>query len=312
MSPYKATVDKEGSITLTERYVDMDEYKSHGGKMNAVFTMPGKMGDAMLQWPVVHQYIKQTGKNADLWLDEKACKPLVNLFKAQPGIGEVRLIGGIENHSCGGQPFHFNLKTSDYDGRTIYHLGFRKFPEHQITLQTLKDARVPISAPEDGWSPSMTVGDVQKANRLVLHGQSICPHSQTTPMFWKFLAGIKAELDAMFDEVYWVGTKDDLVVAEETYPGWGTKFDDGGDILETAKLMASARACIGAGSSMVVLSANLGVPTIRVHDVVGAGAPKIIWSNLGEQHINETELSLRKEWPIWRDKYLVESEVVKS
>ena len=39
--------------------------------MNPIFTMPGKMGDALMQWPVVHQYIKQTGRRVNLFLDEK-------------------------------------------------------------------------------------------------------------------------------------------------------------------------------------------------------------------------------------------------
>ena len=280
--------------------------------MNVVFTMPGKMGDALMQWPIVHQYIKQTGRTVDLWLDEKTCKPLVNLFKAQPGVDQVELRGGIENYNCGGQPFHFNLEPEDIGERVVYHLGLRKFPERQITLQSLQDSRVSITIPSDGWHPSLTVEKAQGPSTLVLHGQAVCPHSGSVPMFWKFLAGIRSEIDGLFDRVVWVGSKSDRDTGIRTYPAWRDEVEDNGDLLETAKVIAGAKAFIGCGSSMVVLAANLGIPAIRVHDRIGNDAPKSIWSNLGENQLNETEIGLRTEWPIWRDKYLVESEVVKS
>lgn len=285
--------------------------------MNVVFTMPGKMGDALMQWPIVHQYIKQTGRRVDIWMDEKTCKPLVNLFKAQPGVDEVLLRGGIENYNCGGQPFHFDLDFFDLDlgdlgDRVIYHLGFRKFPERQGTLQSLQDSRTPITIPQDGWQPSLTVEAQQGPSTLVLHGQAVGTHNGAVPQFWKFLSGIRHEVDGLFDRVVWVGAKSDREVGKRLYPKWQDEFDDGGDVLETAKLIAGAKAFIGCGSSMVVLAANLGIPAIRVHDRIGQDAPRTIWSNLGENQLNETEIGLRTEWPIWRDKYLVESAVTKS
>lgn len=278
--------------------------------MSTVFTMPGKMGDALMQWPIVHHWIKQNGKSCEIWMDRKSCAPLKALFEAQPGVDKVELRDGVENYNCGGQPFHMNIDSSDMDGHLIYHLGLRSFPQRQITLQSLQDARASVIIPEGGWTPNLTAGGQQKRNRLVLHGQAICYHTSSTPTFWKFLSTIRHELEELFDEVVFVGSADDLEVAKQTYPNWGT-FDDGGDLLKTAQFMQESRACIGTGSSMVVLAWNVGLPTIRVHDPIG-DMPKTIWSLLGDENLNDTEIALRKEWPIWRDKYLVESSVTKS
>lgn len=278
--------------------------------MSTVFTMPGKMGDALMQWPVAHQWIKQNGKTCELWIDRKTCAPLKALFEAQPGVDKVELRDGVESYNCGGQPFHMNIDLADTEGHLIYHLGMRAFPQRQITLQTLQDARASVIVPSGGWTPTLDAGGQQKRNRLVLHGQAICGSTSGTPTFWKFLAGIRKELKDLFEEIVFVGSPDDLEVAKSVYPEWGT-FDDGGDLLKTAKLMQESKACIGTGSSMVVLAWSVGLPTIRVHDAIGE-FPKTIWSLLGDEHLNETEVTLRKEWPIWRDKYLVESEVTKS
>ena len=61
---------------------------------------------------------------------------------------------------------------------------------------------------------------------------------------------------------------------------------------------------IAAGSSVAALASVLHVPCVRVHDPIGE-FPKVIWSGLGENQLNETELSLRKLWPPWRDQWIV-------
>jgi hypothetical protein len=70
--------------------------------------------------------------------------------------------------------------------------------------------------------------------------------------------------------------------------------------------MAASRCVIGSGSSGIALAGQLKVPSIRVHDPIG-DAPKVIWSNLQEAHLNDTERLLRPEWPKFRDKYLLTS-----
>jgi len=280
--------------------------------VSVVFSFPGKSGDAMLQWPVAYQFGKLTGENFEVWLDETTCKMVAPLFQAQPNVSAVKLISGVENWNCGGQPFHMNLPTSAFEGNTIYHLGLRAFPVRQITLQTLNDAKLPfhIHAAALSSEPSIVAEPERPANRLILHGQGVCPHSKTTPAFWKFLAGARHELMDLFDEIVFVGSTDDLEVAAKAYPDWPwLSYADNGDFLKLAGFIAGSRAMIGCGSAPVVLAGCLKIPAIRVHDEVGNGAPKVIWSNLGENQLNDTEIGLRTEWPRWRDKWLTEKAV---
>ena len=277
--------------------------------MSTVFTMPGKLGDALLQWPIAHHWLNdgaETDRTCEIWLDENTCKPLVPLFRAQPGVTAVNLVSGVENWNCGGQPFHMNLPTSAFDGRTIYHLGLRAFPVRQITLQTMNDCRVPVSVDTDTLAnePSIVLPDAPPpANRLLLHGQGICPHSRSTPRFWRFLAAVRDELEAIFSEICFVGSSRDLEVAHEAYPRWGLLPDDG-DFLVLARNIADSRAFIGCGSAPVALAGALKVPAIRVHDPIGNDAPKMIWDNLGENQLNDTDIGLRKSWPEFRDRWL--------
>lgn len=273
--------------------------------MSVVATFPGRMGDATLQYPVMYQWSKVTGKTFDCWIDEGTCKPLESLFASQPFVGEVKLVKGVESYQCGGQPFHMSLPNSAFAEHTIYHMGFRAFPQRQITLETLENVKLPVPIDRKALETEPCfVFDPQptKRNLLLLHGQAICPHTKQTPAFWKFLAGIHRELDEHFDEVLWLGDKSDREIGSRTYPHW-SDFDDGGSLLETAKLMGEASCFIGCGSSMAALAQVMKVPAIRVHDPIGE-APRVIWSGLGENQLNETETVLRTEWPLFRDRWL--------
>jgi hypothetical protein len=274
--------------------------------MSTVMTFPGKLGDALHQWPIAYHWAKQSGKSFECWMDEKTCKPLVPLFSAQPNVSAVKLMGGVEHWNCGGQPFHMNLPTSAFEGHVIYHLGLRGFPVRQLTLECLQSARVPVEVTPDTLAsePSIVVPETQQANRVVLHGQAVYAHTRNTPTFWKFLSGIRSELETMFDEIVFVGTEQDREVGLRTYPEW-LQFDDQGDFLKLAGHIAGARAMIAVGSSPVVLAGLLKVPAIRVHDPIGENLPKVIWANLGESQLNETEIGLRRAWPKWRDRWLL-------
>lgn len=273
--------------------------------MSTIFTMPGKVGDSILQWPVAFHYARLKGEKIELWLDEATGKPLVSLFEAQPCVTKVKLVGGVENYNCGGQPFHMNIPTSAFEGNVIYHLGMRSFPVRQISLQTLQDSRIPVTVPMDEFTemPTLDVGPVSKSNRLVVHGQSVCPHNGSSPTMWRFLHAIKDDIHRLFTEVVFVGSQADREVGLSAYPNW-TAFDDGGDFLKLAQFIAGSRCMIGVGSSPVTLAGALKVPSVRVHDRIGNDAPKVIWNNLGENQVNETEIGLRKEWPRFREKWL--------
>lgn len=271
--------------------------------MALVFTSPGKLGDALLQWPVAYHYCKQQKTTCTLWLDEKTCAPLVPLFKAQPCVDDVVLKPGIENHRMGGQPWDFGLTTKDFLDNEIYHLGMRTFPTRQITLETLEHVPLQIDRAAIATEPSIsTVISHLPANRLVLHGTFVAQGSAGTPGFWRFLARVKDELSHIFEEIVFVGTPNERERALELYPEW-KDFDDHGSFLELAELMSGSRCVIGAGSSVVVLSGAMKVPTIRVHDPIGQ-CPKVIWTNLGPGQVNDTELELRSTWPSFRDEFL--------
>jgi hypothetical protein len=274
--------------------------------MSTVFTMPGKLGDAILQWPVAFHWHRETGEPFEVWLDEKTCAPLVPLLETQPGVSAVKLMPGVENYNCGGQPFHLNLPTSAFEGNTIYHLGLRSFPVRQISLQVLQDSKVPVKAEVEEFAetPSLVVDGVQKANRLVIHGQSVCPHTRSTPTMWRFLASIAKEVQTMFTEIVFVGSPADREVGRMTYPEW-TAFDDGGDFLKLARFIAGSRLMIGCGSAPITVAGALKVPAIRVHDPIANDAPKVIWNNLGANQLNDTHLGLRKEWPVFKERFLL-------
>jgi len=276
--------------------------------MAVVFTFPGKMGDAILQYPVAYHYAKQSGDKIELWMDETTCKPLVPLFEAQPCVEKVKLVGGVENYNCGGQPFHLSLPTSEFEGNKIYHLGMRAFPVRQISLQALSESKVPVTVPVEEFAntPYLEVGEVEKVNRLVVHGQSICPHTRSTPTMWKFLSGVWAECVSLFDEIVFVGAPVDRETGLFVYPT-AKEFDDGGDFLKLARFIAGSRCMIGCGSAPITIAGALKVPAVRVHDRIANDAPRVIWDNLGENQLNRTEIELRDEWPVFRDKWLKET-----
>ena len=140
--------------------------------MSTIFTFPGKMGDSILQWPVAYHWAKETGQKFTAYMDIQTCKPLVPLIEAQPCVEEVKLIEGVENWSCGGQPFHMNLPTSAFIGNTIYHLGLRGFPARQISIETREGSRVPLKVSPETFAsePSLLVAPLEKKNRLIVHG----------------------------------------------------------------------------------------------------------------------------------------------
>jgi len=268
--------------------------------MSLIYTMPGKLGDALLEWPVAYQYCKAKDVKCTLWLDEGSLKPLVPLFEAQPCVEAVELKPGVQNYTCGGQPFDFGLATSDYIDHQVIHLGFRKFPERQITLQTLHDAPFELDSAALCQEPSIMAPDPMVGNRCVLHGTFVSHHTGS-PGFWRFLNSVRGTLEDRFDEITFVGTQAERDRARELYPDWDG-FDDGGSFLELANLMVGSRLVLGSGSCGVALAGVLKVPCVRVHDPIG-DAPKVIWSNTGENQINETELTLRKDWPAFIDRW---------
>lgn len=271
--------------------------------------MPGKMGDALHQWPVAYWWARETGKKFTLWMDEHTCAPLKDLFEAQPCVEKTEYKFGVNSYECGGQPWSFHLPPSDYEGKLVTHLGFRTFPQRQLTLETLAAAGLQLEVDQDQLAtvPSIEVdgevagyGPNQKI--CLLHGQAVYSNTKGTPQFWRFLYTIAGELEEMFDRIVWVGSERDREVGSRIYPLWDA-YDDHGSFLELARLMKMATLVIGCGSSVVSLAGLLKTNSIRVHDQIGEH-PKTLWSNLQPNHLNDTEIELRKSWPEFREKYL--------
>lgn len=265
--------------------------------MSLVFTMPGKIGDAILQWPVVFHYCKQMELKCTLWLDEKTLKPLVPLFEAQPCVEKIELKGGIENYSMGGQPWNFGLKTEDHLDHEVYHLGFRAFPTRQITLETLTNVPLHIDTRDVATEESLQIPAEPMRDEVAVHG-TFASHTSGVPGVWRFLYDIQKDLPA----IVFVGTQAERERAMELYPS-ASQFDDGGNFLKLATFLKGTRMVIGAGSSVCALASVLHVPCVRVHDPIGE-YPRVIWSGLGDNQLNETERDLRKIWPEFRDRYL--------
>lgn len=272
--------------------------------MRTIFTFPGKIGDSFLQWPVAYHWAKDNKALFDVWLDENTLKPIERLISSQPCVENVILRPGVNTWTMGGQPYDFGIPNSEYVGNQIFHLGMRVFPQRQITLQTRLDMpqKLSVSTEDFANDPSIYARDPIFGNRCVLHGSFLHRHGGCVPSFWKFLRNVIGDLEGIFDEIVFVGTEHERKRALEIYPSC-KEFDDGGDFNELARLIAGSRLVIGAGSSVVALSGAMKIPTIRVHDAIG-NLPKFIWSNLGDNQVNDTERELRKSWKPFKEKWV--------
>lgn len=266
------------------------------------FWFPGRAGDTLLQAPVAAQWLKDHNEQAEMWLDSGSCSKLADLFVAQSWVSKVELKGPSDTYTCGGQPWHGKFTTEEHVAYEIVPMGMRQFPARQITLQTALDCPLKVETARLATEPAFDVGPVEKANRVVLHG-TFQSHMSGAPRFWRVLRDIRHDLEETFDEVVFCGTPDERGRARELYPGdtcgpscvWAD-FDDHGSFLELARFFSGSRMVIGAGSSGAALGSVLKVPTLRIHDSIGEVA-KSVWSGLGKNQWNETELELRAKWP---------------
>lgn len=277
--------------------------------MSQVFYFPGKAGDSLHQWPIAYWWHRQHREPFECWIDEPSSKMLEPLFAAQPGVSKVVLTKQSANYNCGGQPWGGDFSTELHQQHNIVSLGFRAFPQRQLTLQTLNDVplKLNVTHEELAETPSLAVPDEPKANRVMLHGTGVCPHTKQTPAFWRFLARLDL---SEFDEIEFIGSPDDREVGKTAYPEHG-EFDDGGDLLKLASRMNASRLVLACGSAMAALAQQLKVPCVRVHDPLGEAA-KVIWSGLGKNQLNDTEFGLRTSWPEFHDKWIKQESECRS
>jgi len=248
-------------------------------------------------------------------MDERSTRIVAPLFAAQPCVEKVEFKPGIEGYQCGGQPFHFDLAPGDYEGRTVHHLGFRNFPQRQLTIETLENCGLGLNVDQETLAevpsieaPGEAPGFSSEDRICLLHGQAVYSNTKGTPKFWMFLSDIAPELEERFNRIVFVGSERDREVGARIYPAWET-FDDHGSFLELARLMKFAKLVVGCGSSVVSLAGVLKINSVRVHDEIGSH-PKVLWSNLQKNHLNLTEPELRTQWKSWRNHWLDEVPVV--
>lgn len=263
------------------------------------FYLPGKLGDACLEWPVADQHLRDRVEQAEVWLDP-TCKALLPLFEHQPTVSAVKVVKPAQSYGAGGQPWHGDFTTEEHERYEIMSLGFRRMPERQITLQIAGEVPFKTDVRRLATEPGFVVPSQIKMNRLVVHGTFLFPHGSGCPTFWKVFHDVRHDLEDTFDEIIFTGTAEERARALELYPAGPESpygdFDDDGDFFKLACLMGASRMVMGSGSSGCALSSALKVPTLRVHDPIGEFS-KSIWAGLGENQWNETFIGVRKVWP---------------
>lgn len=256
---------------------------------NVLVTFPGKIGDALMQWPLAYWYWKETGNKFHVIVGQ-TLEPLVPLLETQEPVIDVKVLPRIEHYKQGGQPWDFKLtedEKKEYD--EIHHLGFRTLPDRQLTLYCRTYA--PVKPSDEQLSePSIFVGEGNRKSLLIVHGTAfthagIREGTDLRPRVWDVYGTCEQFFRHMFDRVVFIGNdKDRITFDREGYEGeW---FEDGGNFLTLAYFMKDAAFVLGAGSCGVVLAGALGVPSLRVHDLLWGEEDFTFWSNIGKLQAN--------------------------
>jgi hypothetical protein len=248
-------------------------------------TFPGKLGDALAQWPPAYQWAKATGEKFDVMIDERIAR-IRPLLEVQPCVESVVVVRRVRNVLCGGQPWHMDLTVAEHERwPQVFHMGLRRMPEKMLTLQAAEN--IPISFDEATLSEqSLFVGPRETTNTLVVHGTSWCHYNiRIRPRVWDVLAHLRPWIEERFTRVQFVGKPDEMLEMMEIY-GWPQEMFSDIGLLATAGIMNNAAFVIGAGSMGVVLAACLAVPSLRVHDPILGDEDFTLWSNVGKAHAN--------------------------
>lgn len=265
--------------------------------MKTLWTFPGKIGDTLLQWPVAMHWALKHGEKIDVRISE-GVEPIGNLLASQSVVNDLKVATGrIISYNCGGQPWDFDYKpedTTEYE--QVFHCGFRRFPDKQITLFT-RDALSLQEDLVDGLFGYQTIlaGQVDPKRRLVIHGRRIS-QSGGDCLFWGVMKNLLANgIADRFDEIVAVGTRDERLDARSRLNVQST-WADNGDWSALALYLANSALLIDAGTGVAALAGAVGTPCIRIHDPIGL-QPKTIWSNPQYNQLNFAEGELLSD--IW-------------
>jgi hypothetical protein len=255
--------------------------------MAIAVTFPGKIGDAILQYPAPFHHWRNTGEKFIAVFD-KTLQPLESLFRAQPAVEDVVYETGVQNYTMGGQPYDFGKddELKERYGR-VFHMGFREFPHAEITVHALRHMPVAVKWDDLVNTQAFCVGEKTKQDRLVIHG-SLFDHCGRTPGMWEVLYQSKEFIGNYFKEIVFVGSQKERTYALSLYPEWG-EFDDGNDFLVLGKYLQDSRMVFGGGSCVVALAGGLHVPSVRIHDHVQGTEVVKVWSNVAPKQLNIVE-----------------------
>jgi len=232
-----------------------------------LFTFPGKIGDALHQWPIARQWAEENDTQIEVGLSAKI-QPLAGLLLKQPYVSRLHLLPGITSDDVGGQPWDFGWKADKKEWDEVFHLGFRDFPREGLMRHVYERAGVPLKASfEDVWSqPSIEPFWVGPVGNLpcVLHG------NKARPSYYKALVKCLPVISKTFDPLCWAGSADEWPL--------GADFKGNGLPLETvAEHIAHCALVFAASSSIAALAGAQGAPCLRIGEP--HLIPQAIWDN---------------------------------
>lgn len=234
-----------------------------------LFTFPGKLGDALHQWPIAKTWAEENNQKIEVGLGRTAWL-LEHLLAAQPCVSRVHRLEGITNEDVGGQPWHFSFvadNSKEWD--RVVHLGFRGFPTRGLMRETYD--LVPLKTPFEQIFAQPSIEPYWRHPGvdflpLILHG------NKTRPTFYKAMIRCWRILEKNFNPIVWAGKPDE-------WPQPSAFEGDGLPIAEVAARISVSGLVFAASSGIAALAGAQGAPCIRI------GEPNLvpheIWNNPG-------------------------------
>lgn len=245
-------------------------------------TSPGKVGDTILQMPIPYHFWKETGKKVVLGLTNQFGVPhLHTLLREQPFVQDIVYLDGIENDSCGGQPWDFG--GVNWTHGPVRHLGYRQRPIIPLTLAS-RDA-LPINASDDALlnEPFLTV----PKEPLMDHQYAVFFLKQYAN--WQVAVTLMRALRLFIPRIYAVGLPSERAFLRSQLSDYCSNildFEDNGDLMQVARLVRDASLVVGINSFTVTLAHAMKTPCIVVHRYSSPEQTWRVFANYGEDQFN--------------------------
>ncbi len=242
-----------------------------------LFTVPGRLGDALFRLPIAYQYALEHKITVDICLDHTlVC--MIPLLQKQTWVRTVFYEAGIYRWDNGGQPYDFGGHPDFKLWPQVYHLGYRNPPNGNLTMSSYRQSEVPLSPEREARllvsSCIHCPADlpIRPPRDLCVHVSAGIDHSSpnTARRNKDALATIMPVIDKLafhFDKVLLVGRGD----TDETRYLMGLghpkirRFDDGGDLWVMTKQLCKS-ILIGTYSSMWALATIANLPQVVIMD----------------------------------------------